>query len=151
MSNLIIPNKLYCKVRYGITKDLPMLVNIDKDSYDAWTLDDFKIFKKPQENILILAEIGDPAQIIGFILVTNTENRIKVVKCCVMSLLRRKGVGTQLVDKIKSLLRGERNAASVVVRERDLNSQLFLKKNEFICTEVHQDLGEDVYVMEYFK
>lgn len=152
MSNLIVPDKLLCKVRYGVARDLQILANIDADSFDAWTLDDFKTFKKSSENIVIIAEIGMPtAQPIGFTLISHSETRIKIIKCCVMPLLRRRSIGTQLVEKIKGFLKKERQAVSVAIRERDLTAQLFFKKNEFICTEIQQDLGEDIYLMEYFK
>lgn len=151
MGNITIPEKLICKIRHVITKDLAALVSIDENSDDSWGTDEFKVFKKPAENILLVAEIDN--HIVGFILFTLQKKRAKLEKLVITEILRRRSLGSQLIDKIKrDFLKQERVGIFVEVGERNLPIQLFLRNREFIATEIHPSgSGDSTYIMEYFK
>jgi ribosomal-protein-alanine N-acetyltransferase len=68
---------------------------------------------------------------------------------------RRRGIGRQMIDKLKSKLTSQRRSQiRTIVRETNLPAQLFFKANGFLATEVlknhyNEDTSEDAYFMQY--
>lgn len=150
MNTLTIPEKLIAKIRYCIDKDLPTLEHIDTQSKHGWAAADFKKYRKIENTIALVADIGDTP--VAYCMMELTEERAKIERLAVSLLLRRRSIGSQLVDKIKNgFLKKGRHCIYVEIDEYNIGAQLFLRRNEFRANEIMPQYGYDYYKMEYFK
>lgn len=136
-----------------IRRDLPEVLNIETCSFDhTWGEEEFLLTLRQRDCIGMVAENND--KIVGFMIYQLSKKKIHILNFAVDSNCRRQGVGTQMINKLKSKLSpGRRNNIELEVEDSNLQAQLFYKKNGFIATEVlwgyYHASNNDGYSMVY--
>jgi len=134
MSNIIQMTQTY--IRWMIRGDLSSVVAIEKDVFDyPWSQQEFLIALRQRNCIGMIAERND--EVVGYMVYELHKTRIELLNFAVRSRSQRLGVGSALIEKLKSKLAHERrNKISLELRERNLDGQLFLRQVGFKCTSI---------------
>lgn len=141
-------------IRWMIRRDMPEVVEIEQQSFDsAWTEEDFLTCLRQRNCIGMVAEHQE--RIVGFMIYELLKSQLHVLNFAVAPLMRRQGIGSQMVEKLThKLSQQRRNEIRLEVREGNLAAQLFFRSQDFIATGVlrgyYPDTQEDAYVMRYF-
>jgi ribosomal-protein-alanine N-acetyltransferase len=136
-----------------VRRDMPRVYEIEKRSYEhPWCDDDFIRCLRQRNTIGMVAE--EDGIVVGFMIYESHARHIHVVSFTVDPECRREGIGTAMMDKLKSKLEQfKRNRITLDVRETNLGAQLFFKKQGLEATKVlkdhYDDVTEDAYHMEY--
>lgn len=86
-------------------------------------------------------------EMMGYIIFLLHQDSYHIYRLKVFDEFRRSGNGTKLVSYLKSRMRDKgRRRLTCQVPEKDLSSQLFLKKNGFFC----YDLKDNNYFFEFW-
>lgn len=150
MSQLITTDKILVKIRSCLDKDIRSLINIDNGLKVCWEDSDFKKFKRGMDNVSLIADIGDTP--VGYILLTLSKTRATIVRLVVTQDLRRRSIGTQLVERARlGYLKKDRICLSTEIDEYNIAAQMFLRANSFRANEIINEYGSDTYIFEYFK
>jgi ribosomal-protein-alanine N-acetyltransferase len=119
-------------IRWMTPKDIDEVLQIEYSSFeDAWTANEFKkcLAKKPCLSMLAYLPTGYQHKIVGYFVIEMHKTGFTLLKFAVHPDHRRQEVGTQLAAKIVSKLQNSyRVRAEVVVRDRDVGSQMFFRK-----------------------
>lgn len=143
--------QLCVHIRWMIRRDMAEVFRIERDSFEfAWTEEDFLEALRKRNYIGMVAEADD--RIVGFMVYALHKAHLQVVNFAVHPDYRRRGVGAQLVAKMRSKLHAyRRTELTLAVRESNLAAQLFFRKTGFKAAEVlrghYEDSGEDAYSM----
>lgn len=149
MGDLTTFNKINVKIKWMTSKDIPMLVSVCDNDLD-WKRDDFKEFLKKKTNVILVATINEYA--VGFVAFELNSNHVHITALVVDKSLRRRNIGTQLVQRVKfGFMKNGRESCQIVTNEKNTGLQLFLKKNQFLATRVLRYFFEDYsgYLFEY--
>ncbi len=145
--------ELRVHIRWMIRRDMVEVLRIEAASFEfPWTEDDFLRCLQQRNCIGMVAEHED--RILGFMIYELHKTRLHVLNFAVAEQARRRGVGSQMVDKLVSKLSPERRTQILLeVRETNLPAQLFFRESGFRATNVlrefYEDSPEDAYVMRY--
>lgn len=140
-------------IRWMIRRDLPEVLEIEHASYDyPWNEESFLRCLRQRNCIGMVAEMD--GRVVGFMIYELHKCKLQVLNLAVHNDFRRQGMGTQMVEKLKSKLSQQRRARIVLeVRERVLGAQLFLQSQGFRAVGVlrahYEDSEEDAYVMQF--
>ena len=140
-------------IRWMIRRDMPEVLDIENISFEfPWIEDDFIRCLRQRNCIGMVAEHEE--RVVGFMIYELHKSKLRVLNFAVTTELHRCGVGSQMVDKLKSKLSRERRSRIVLeVRETNLPAQLFFRACEFRATAVlrdfYDDSAEDAYQMQY--
>lgn len=140
-------------IRWLIRRDMAEVLEIEGLSFEfPWSEDDFLRCLRQRNCIGMVAEHDD--QIAGFMVYELHKTRLHVLNFAVHPLLRRRGVGRQMVDKLAGKLSHQRRSRLLLeVRERNLDAQLFFRDVGFRAISVlhdhYDDTCEDAYLMEF--
>jgi ribosomal-protein-alanine N-acetyltransferase len=134
MSNIISMTQTY--IRWMVRSDLDLVVAIEKDVYDyPWSQQEFLIALRQRNCIGMVAERNE--EVVGYIVYELHRDRIELLNFAVRPRSQRLGVGSAMIEKLKSKLAYERrNKISLELRERNLDGQLFLRQAGFRCTSI---------------
>jgi len=144
-------------LRWMIRLDMPQVLGIESQAADPWIEADFLYYLRQRNVNAFVAELG--ARILGFFLCEIKPRGFHLLHLMVHSDWRRKGIGRQMIDKLKENLplavskqiRLTRILADV--RESNLGGQLFFKSQGFkavrIIPEFFRNNGESSYFMRY--
>jgi ribosomal-protein-alanine N-acetyltransferase len=93
-------------------------------------------------------------RVVGFMIYELHKSRLHVLNFAVDADLRRRGIGSQMLEKLVGKLSDDRRSRILLeVRERNLDAQLFFKTANFRAISVlrnfYEDTVEDAYLMEY--
>lgn len=140
-------------IRWMVRADMPAIMEIERLSFgdDAWTEADFCRCCRQRNVIPMIVERG--TQVIGFVIYELQPKRLDLVTLAVHPAWRLRGVGSTLIDKLKSKLTASRRSTiSVTIHESNLDGQLFLQTHGFRAVSVrrgyfHDDT--DAYVMRF--
>ncbi len=133
-------------VRWLTRQDLGRLVGIETERGDTtielqahqWRRSDFLRALEAHHAIGLVADIQD--RVAGFMIYRPRRFVFEVLKLKVIADSRRRGIGTQLVTAfLAQHTRTAREWASMIVPERNLPAQLFLKNNGFRATAIVRD------------
>jgi ribosomal-protein-alanine N-acetyltransferase len=140
-------------IRWMIRRDMPEVLDIENESFEfPWSDEEFLRCLRQRNCIGMVAEIED--KIAGFMVYELHKTRLHLLNLSVGARWRRRGIGTQMVQKLVSKLSQQRRTRIVLeVRETNLAAQLFFKANNFRAVSVlrnfYDDTPEDAYVMQY--
>jgi ribosomal-protein-alanine N-acetyltransferase len=145
------------KIRWMNSRDLPEVVDIEKESFEfAWTDEDFKSVLRERNVIGMVCEHTE--RIRGFMVYALEIDRLHILNFAVAPWARRRGFGEEMVCKLLGKLTGhttkiKRNRIVLEVRETNLEAQLFFKAMKFEATECirghYDDTAEDAYRFVY--
>ena len=138
-------------IRWMIRRDLPEVFWIESESFDdSWTFDEFLSVLRQRNCIGLSAEDCDSGEVIGYAIYELKPHRLEILNLAVDPVRRNDGVGSALIAKMQGKLTSRRPYLSALVRETNLNAQLFLQRRGFrwISTERAKYGNEDAYWME---
>lgn len=140
-------------VRWLVRVDLPKVLQIEQQSFQrCWTEEDFLLCLRQRNCIGMVAELGD--KIVGFMIYELHESKLCVLNFAVHPDYRRREVGSRMVAKLVSKLSNhKRTIINLIVRESNLDAQLFFSAMGFRAVRValnyYEDSGEDGFLMQY--
>lgn len=146
------------EIRWMERADMEECAKIDEvnatKALTAWTEEDFKNELREKDTIGQVLEIS--GKVVGFFVYVLQTKQIIIMHMSVDKSMQRKGLGSFMLNKLKSKLRrGRRERIIAPIRETLLGAHLFMKENGFIAIGVLRndflDTGEDAYVFEYRK
>jgi ribosomal-protein-alanine N-acetyltransferase len=123
-------------IRWMVRRDLSSVVAIEKDVFDyPWSEQEFLIAARQRNCIGMVAERNE--EVVGYMVYELHKTRIELLNFAVRPRSQRLGIGSAMIEKLKSKLAYERrNKISLEVRERNLDGQLFFRNAGFKCTSI---------------
>jgi len=142
-------------IRWAIRKDMEAVMQIENDCFPIpWSDADFHRALCRREIIGLVAEIEEC--VVGFVIYEFRADRLIVLNFAVRPDCQRRGIGTALVNKLKSKLRPERRKRITLhARESNIIAQKFFSSQGFRALGVKRDLyqctetNEDAYLFQY--
>lgn len=140
-------------MRWMIRRDMPEVLQIEFDSFEfPWSEETFIDYLRGRNVIGWVAERHDEVR--AFMVYELNRHSLDLLNIAVAPGLTRRGIGTQFIDHLKSKLRPERRRRiETIVRESNLDAQLFFKSHGFHATGVlksyYDESNEDAYVMRF--
>ncbi len=140
-------------VRYMNKPDMPHVLDIERESFEfAWTEEDF--LSTLRTNNCLGWVCDDGYRIRGFMVYEILCGELHVLNFAVAPWARRRGFGSQMVEKLVGKLTQQRRARIVLeVSETNLDAQCFFRAMGFEATEVirghYEDTVEDAYRFVY--
>ena len=140
-------------IRWMIRRDMPEVLDIERDSFEfPWSEEVFIRCLRQRNCIGMVAERGD--RVMGFMIYELHKTRLHILNFAVADDTRRQTVGLQMVQKLVGKLSSQRRTRiSLEVRETNLAAQVFFRDAGFFATSVlrdyYDDSPEDAYVMQY--
>lgn len=140
-------------IRWMIRRDMPEVLNIEAQSFEfPWAEDDFIRCLRQRNCIGMVAECDE--QVVGFMIYELNRNVLHVLNFAVRSDFRRRGLGSQMLDKLVGKLSQQRRTRiDLEVRESNLAAQLFFRRSGFravtVLRDYYEDTTESAYVMSY--
>lgn len=141
------------QIRWLIRRDMPEVLAIEQESFEyAWSEEEFLCILRQRNCIGMVAEIDQ--EIVGFMIYELHKSNLHVLNFAVGKQYRRNGIGTRMVHRLIDKLSLQRRREILLeVRERNLEAQLFFKKQDFLAVTVlrnhYDDTAEDAYIMRY--
>ena len=145
--------KVNVHIRWMIRRDMQEVLEIERTSFEfPWLEEDFIRCLRQRNCIGMVAESDD--RVVGFMIYELNRNQLHVLNFSVRPDVRRRGIGTQMVEKLKGKLSQQRrNRVILEIRETNLAAQLFFRNTEFkavsVLRDFYDDTTEDAYVMQY--
>lgn len=140
-------------IRWMIRRDMEEVVGIERMSFsDPWTDEDFVRCLRQRNCIGMVCETYED-EIVGFLIYELHKSRLHLLNLAVDINHRRSGIGTQMIQKLKSKLSNQRRTRmTTAVAERNLAGQLFLRSQGFrwYKTEPNDSLTDNSYLMEHW-
>jgi ribosomal-protein-alanine N-acetyltransferase len=123
-------------IRWMVRSDLSSVVAIEKDVFDyPWSQQEFLIALRQRNCIGMVAERNE--EVVGYIVYELHKTQIELLNLAVRPRSQRLGVGSEMIEKLKSKLAYERRSKiSLELRERNLDGQLFFRNAGFVCTSI---------------
>ncbi|MCA9184149.1 MAG: ribosomal protein S18-alanine N-acetyltransferase [Pirellulaceae bacterium] len=140
-------------VRWMIRRDMGEVLAIEESSFEfPWCEEDFVRCLRQRNCIGMVAEYND--QVVGFMIYELHKTRLHILNFAVRNDFRRRGVGTQMAEKLIGKLSHDRRTKIMLeVRETNLDAQLFFRNSGFRAVSVlkafYDDTPEDAYLMQF--
>lgn len=139
--DIVSLGKITTSIRWMTSKDVTQLVNICDNDLD-WKMPDFKTYVKKKDNVILVATLG--AAPVAFAAFEKNEDNVFISALVVDKTLRRRNVGTQLIQRIKfGFLKNGRTDCEMVVNEKNTGMHLFLQENDFKAVKVIRYFFDD--------
>ena len=131
-----------CKLRYLRSSDWPEVMDIENQVFKyPWLREEFwELSKRPGVTCLVAESEFDVA---GYAVYERMERNLVLMNLAVHPKYQRSGVGSTLVESLKSRMRGSVKRIVAEVSEYNDAGHLFLKKMGFRCTEIIKDCYEE--------
>jgi ribosomal-protein-alanine N-acetyltransferase len=140
-------------IRWMIRRDMPEVLAIEQSCFEyPWQEEDFVRCLRQRNCIGMVAEAGE--RVIGFMVYELQKHRLHILNFAVHAQYRRRGVGTQMANKLISKLSHDRRSRIMLeIRETNLPAQLFFRTLAFravtVLRQFYEDTPEDAYLMQY--
>ncbi|TSC58499.1 MAG: ribosomal-protein-alanine acetyltransferase [Candidatus Peregrinibacteria bacterium Greene0416_19] len=140
-------------IRWMILRDMPEVLQTEEASFEsAWTEEDFLRCLRQRNCIGMVAETRE--KVVGFMIYELHKGKLHILNFAVHPEFRRKEIGSQMVEKLRSKLSSHRRTKiTLEVRETNLPAQLFFRETGFqgvrVMREYYEDSGEDAFLMQY--
>jgi [ribosomal protein S18]-alanine N-acetyltransferase len=147
-------SKLRVHIRWMIRRDMPEVLDIERESFEfPWFEEDFIRCLRQRNCIGMVAEHAE--HVVGFMIYELHKTRLHILNFAVGAGVRHRSVGTQMIEKLVGKLSSQRRTEiTLEVRETNLGAQLFFRQANFRATNVlrdfYDDSPEDAYVMQYY-
>ena len=140
-------------IRWMIRRDMPEVLDIETSSFEfPWTEEDFIRCLRQRNCIGMVAEYDE--KVVGFMIYELHRDQLHVLNISVGPDVHRRGIGTQMVNKLLGKLSQQRrNQITLEIRETNLAAQVFFRNLGFkaisVLRDYYDDTVEDAYVMQY--
>lgn len=144
---------LNCYINWMQRKDMPEVLRIERESFGfPWEERDF-IACFQQRNVIGMVAEAD-GKTFGYMLYALAQHEFHLLNLAVAPSARRRCVGIQLIQRLKSKLSQQRRRNIIaVVRETSVPAQLFFRDLGSKATSVvrghYAETDEDAYVFRY--
>ena len=141
------------EIRWLIRRDMDDVLAIERASFEfPWVEEEFLCCLRQRDCIGVVAKLDH--KIVGFMLYELHPSMLRIVNFAVAPDMRRQGIGTAMVDRLKEKLSQQRRREIILeVRETNLEAQLFFSRRDFQCIQTlklhYEDTAEDAYVMQH--
>ncbi|TSC79359.1 MAG: ribosomal-protein-alanine acetyltransferase [Candidatus Peregrinibacteria bacterium Gr01-1014_25] len=126
-------DKLHAHIRWMIRRDLPEVLAIEQASFepDQWTEDDFLTTMRQHNVIGMVAEYDE--KVVGSMLYELHKTTIRLATMAVDPRYRRKGIGTQMIQRLCGKLKSHRrNVLDVGIPTETAEAAIpFFEQNRF--------------------
>lgn len=124
------------------------ILDIEQRTFEnPWDALDFYVTRKSRNGGVIVAERR--WQVIGYCAYSVQQRKIQIHNLAVDYDYRRQGIGSSLVSWVRDSLLCGRRRVTAIVRERNLDAQMFFSKRGFralgIIPDYYDDADEDAY------
>jgi [ribosomal protein S18]-alanine N-acetyltransferase len=146
-------SQLRVHIRWMIRRDMPEVLEIERASFEfPWFEEEFIRCLRQRNCIGMVAEHAE--RVVGFMIYELHKTRLHILNFSVAPDVLRRGVGSQMIDKLLGKLSSQRRTRiTLEVRETNLAAQLFFRNSGFRATSVlhefYDDSPEDAYLMQY--
>lgn len=153
MSETCVKICMKVHVRWMIRRDMTSVIDIDGRANAApWTENDFLGHLRKRNVIGMVAERGD--RILGYVVYRLHRDSVEILRLSVDPEFIGKGIGAQVVGKLKGKLsENRRTTIHVEMRETNTGGLLFLRNQGFRAVGMtrgwYDDTGEDMIQMQY--
>jgi ribosomal-protein-alanine N-acetyltransferase len=129
-------DKIRPGIRWTIRRDMPSILHIEQSTArPRWTEKEFRENLSHKTSICMTATVGE--RVVGYIVYLLMENKLRILNIAVHKKFRRCGIGTALIDKIKSKLSSHRRTEiDMEISEDYLDALLFFRSQKFLATKV---------------
>ena len=136
--------------RFILNRDFDRIIDIDCTSSGPYGWDAEDLFQEWKNGVGIVAVNSDDFPL-GFC-IYNLEGKqfFEIKHFSVDKSFQRSGIGTSLINKMKSKLHDRRGILSCNVPEENLSFQLFMKRMGFKATLIRHNFG-DLLRFQYEK
>lgn len=136
------PTKLRVHIRWMIRRDMPEVLDIERKVFEyPWFEEDFIRCLRERNVIAMVAEYEE--RVVGFVIYELLKTRIEILSFAVEGDSQRRGIGTQMINKLIGKLSSQRRKKiTLAVRERNVEAQLFFRRMGFLAIGVDNDLYE---------
>lgn len=146
--------ELRVHVRWMIRRDMAEVLAIENECFDEpWDEEDFLRALRQRNCIGMVAEVGMGGPVVGHMIYELHKTRLHLLNFAVHPARQMKGVGRQMVDRLKGKLTDDRRTRlALEIRDNNLDGQLFFRALGFKATGVLREFypnGVDAYAMEY--
>jgi ribosomal-protein-alanine N-acetyltransferase len=140
------------QIRWMIRRDMPEVLAIESECFPVpWSEEDFLVALRQRNCIGMIAEHNE--KIVGFMVYELLKSALHVLNFAVAPWACRKGIGSQMVEKLIHKVSQQRRTEILIdVEEWNIAGQLFFKSKGFKAIGVvhdHLDSGEDAYQMRW--
>ena len=141
-----------CRKRWAIESDIPAMLKIEELCFDSpWTAKDIKGNLR-QRNIIGQVVESPDGVVRGFMVYQLEHRKIEILNLAIDPEFQGRGLGRQLVEVLKDKLDdGRRAEISLVIREKNVDGQLFFRSLGFRAVKTvdnfYRDVDEQAYVM----
>lgn len=141
------------EIRWMVSRDMSEVMSIEDSSCEfPWSEQYFIRCLRQRNCIGMVAEHDE--RVVGFMIYELHTSRLHILNCAVHADFRRRGVGTQMVEKLIGKLSHDRRTRIMLeVRETNLDAQIFFRNCGFRANKVvhglYDETTEDAYVMAY--
>lgn len=123
------------QVRWLIRRDMPEVMTIERQCYgvNGWTEEELIEHLRDRRTIGMVVEADE--MIVGYVVYELHLKQIEIVNLAVLPDSQRQGVGKAIVDRIKQKMdhMPKRDKIALHVNEANLDAQLFLRSQGFLC------------------
>jgi ribosomal-protein-alanine N-acetyltransferase len=144
-------------MRWMIRRDIPQVLEIESKSFnEPWTEENFLEVLRLRNCIGMVIEYE--GEVIGFILYelhdhsTIPGRPIEILNIAVHPEYRRMMIGTAMIEKLKSKLSFQRRRKLIAwISDANLEAQVWLRSNGFLCTKIAKERYPDRPEMDAYK
>lgn len=145
------PNALRVKFKLAKPSDLEVMLAIEQDSFiDPWSRKDFDFIVRQPSVVCILAthRFGFNLPVVcGYAVYRLTDSAMEVFNFAVAEQYRRRWVGTQMIEHLKSRIVNQ-DVLRIPVDEEDLATHLFLRSVGVKAVSCHKGVSMVEFVRE---
>jgi ribosomal-protein-alanine N-acetyltransferase len=141
-------------IRWTIRRDMPEVMRIENECFRdfPWSEQDWLTCLANRNCIGMVAEVEEC--VVGVMVYDLLPKGLHLLNFAVRPDCQRIGIGTALVNKLKSKLSQDRRTRlSLHIRESNLPAQLFFRAQGFRAVSVvkdhYEDTPEDAYLFQY--
>jgi len=134
-------------IRWMIESNMPDVLAIENQSFEhPWTDQDFSNTLRQRNCIGFVTEIED--EIAGYMIYELNKKTLNLLNIAVNPKFLRTGVGTAMINKLKSKLKiARRVQISADISEKNTNAHFFFKSCNFLAVSVlydHYDMNREL-------
>jgi [ribosomal protein S18]-alanine N-acetyltransferase len=144
------------QIRWMICRDMEQVLEIEGLAFpNPWSKEDFTRYLRQRNCIgMVATDDQEGKNIVGFMIYELHKTRLYITNFAVHSSCWRRGVGTAMVERLKTKISPQRRSRLVLeVRETNLAAQQFFRSQGFravsLLREFYEDSDEDAYMFHY--
>lgn len=138
--------KLDVSTRFMYKKDFNRVVEINKSSGNEYALKSKDLLKewKGYNGVGVVA-VNNADLVLGFCIYNlNDKDCFEIKHLLIDKEFRRSGIGSSIINRMKSKLNESRYLLGCNVHEENLSLQLFLKKMDFRASLIRHSFGDEL-------